>query len=149
MQERGVQSLGWEDCWREGHSNPLQCSCLGNPMDRGAWQAAVHRVAESDTTEATEHAQSQKRPNSCYSSRLQVATWVSRIWSPGWESLSTQTQISSSPRSLTIRRCGKTPKAPEHPGAGVWVTFSFPSLNLLPWFLWLSAFLSVLPRART
>ena len=37
-----------------GHGNPLQCSCLENPMDRGAWQATVHRVAKkSDTTEAT------------------------------------------------------------------------------------------------
>ena len=26
----------------EGNSNPLQYSCLGNPMDRGAWQATVH-----------------------------------------------------------------------------------------------------------
>ena len=31
----------------EGHRNPLQYSCLGNPMDRGAWQATVHRVAKS------------------------------------------------------------------------------------------------------
>ena len=30
----------------EGNGNPLQCSCLGNPMDRGAWQAAVHGVAK-------------------------------------------------------------------------------------------------------
>ena len=29
-----------------GKGNPLQCSCLENPMDRGAWQAAAHRVAE-------------------------------------------------------------------------------------------------------
>ena len=29
--------------------NPLQCSRLGNPMDRGAWQAAVHRVTKSWT----------------------------------------------------------------------------------------------------
>ena len=36
-----------------GHDNPLQHSCLGNPMDRGAWQAIVHRVTESDMTEAT------------------------------------------------------------------------------------------------
>ena len=28
-----------------GHSNSLQYSCLGNPMDRGAWLATVHRVA--------------------------------------------------------------------------------------------------------
>ena len=32
-----------------GHGNPLQYSCLENPMDRGAWQATVHRVAKSQT----------------------------------------------------------------------------------------------------
>ena len=33
----------------EGNGTPLQYSCLENPMDRGAWQAAVHGVAESWT----------------------------------------------------------------------------------------------------
>ena len=32
-----------------GHDNPLQYSCLENPLDRGAWQAIVHRVAKSQT----------------------------------------------------------------------------------------------------
>ena len=36
----------------EGNGNPLQCSYLGNPVDRGAWRATVHGAAkESDMTE--------------------------------------------------------------------------------------------------
>ena len=34
----------------EENGNLLQYSCLGNPKDRGAWQATVHGVAESDKT---------------------------------------------------------------------------------------------------
>ena len=34
--------------------NPFQYSCLGNPMDRGAWWATVHGVAELDMTEGQE-----------------------------------------------------------------------------------------------
>ena len=33
----------------EGNGNPLQYSCLENPMGRGAWQATVHGVAKSGT----------------------------------------------------------------------------------------------------
>jgi len=32
-----------------GHDNPLQYSCLENPMDRGTWEPTVHRVAKSHT----------------------------------------------------------------------------------------------------
>ena len=32
-----------------GHGNPLQCSCLENPVDRGAWRATVHGVTKSWT----------------------------------------------------------------------------------------------------
>ena len=32
-----------------GHNNPLQYSCLENPMDRGAWRVTVHGVAKSQT----------------------------------------------------------------------------------------------------
>ena len=37
----------------ERHGDPLQCSCLENPMDSGAWQATVQGNKELDTTEAT------------------------------------------------------------------------------------------------
>ena len=33
----------------EGNGDPLQCSCLENPMDRGAWWATVHGVTKSRT----------------------------------------------------------------------------------------------------
>ena len=36
---------GLEGSLGAGNGNPLQCSCLENPMDRGAWQATVHGVA--------------------------------------------------------------------------------------------------------
>ena len=39
----------------EGNGNPLQCSCLGNPMDRGAWWATVCGVTELDRTEQLTH----------------------------------------------------------------------------------------------
>ena len=37
----------------KGNGNPLQNSCLGNPMDRGAWQATVHGVAKDGTQLST------------------------------------------------------------------------------------------------
>ena len=45
----GLGRLG--RCPGEGSGNPLQNSCLGNPMDSGAWRAIVHTIVDSDTTE--------------------------------------------------------------------------------------------------
>ena len=45
IQETQVRSLDWE----EGNGNTLQYSCLENPVDRGAWWAAVHGVEQSWT----------------------------------------------------------------------------------------------------
>ena len=43
LTSRAMQLVG------EGNGTPLQCSCLENPMDGGAWKAAVHGVAEGWT----------------------------------------------------------------------------------------------------
>ena len=40
---------GWERSLGVGNGNPLQYSCLENPMDRGAWRATVQRVAKNRT----------------------------------------------------------------------------------------------------
>ena len=42
---------GWGRSPGGGHGNPLQDSCLENPMDRGVWWATVQRVVDLDTTE--------------------------------------------------------------------------------------------------
>ena len=42
---------GWEDSPGEGNGNPLQYSCLGNPMDREAWRTLVYRVTHSEKSQ--------------------------------------------------------------------------------------------------
>ena len=49
MQETGVQSLGPEDLLEKEMATYFQYSCLENPMDGGAWWAAVHGVTKSQT----------------------------------------------------------------------------------------------------
>ena len=44
---------GWGRSPGGGNGNPLQCSYLGNPMDRGAWRATIHRVPKSGTRLST------------------------------------------------------------------------------------------------
>ena len=54
-------------CIGEGNGNPLQCSCLENARDRGAWWAAVYGVAQSQTQ--------LKRLSSSSSSMRKLAQW--------------------------------------------------------------------------
>ena len=43
----------WGRCPEGGNGNPLQCSCLETPTDRGAWRSIVHGVTKSEVTEHT------------------------------------------------------------------------------------------------
>ena len=56
LQSMGLLRVGHDwatslslSCTGEGNGNPLQCSCLENPRDRGAWWAAVYGVTQSQT----------------------------------------------------------------------------------------------------
>ena len=73
MKETWVRSLGWEDSPGRGHGNSLQYSCLENPMDRGAWQGAVHRVTKNWTW-LSDHVY---RKNVCNSNRgsSKISKW--------------------------------------------------------------------------
>ena len=75
---------GWGRSPRRGNGNPLQYSCLGNPMDRGTWWGTVRRVTESDTTWQLQNTQSgPKRP--CRDSEQVGQVWEARARTRGEE----------------------------------------------------------------
>ena len=55
MQGTGIQSLGWEDLLEKGMATHSSNSCLENSRDKGAWQATVHGVAKSQTSDWAHH----------------------------------------------------------------------------------------------
>ena len=63
-----------------GHDNPFQQSCLENPVDRGAWEVAVHGVTKSRTTEQLNTAQHKFQ-------RASSSTQKLRVKSLGWWAL--------------------------------------------------------------
>ena len=65
---------------KEGNSNPLQCSCLENPMDREVWQATVHGVAKVRHDLATEEREREasrkivQRQEACFNLSVSLAS---------------------------------------------------------------------------
>ena len=75
---------GWGRSPGGGHGNPLQYSCLENPMDRGAWWATIHEVAKSQTQLST-HTPPVSTPRAkgapaCESGHLPAAHWGLSPW---------------------------------------------------------------------
>ena len=74
----------------EGNGNPLQCSCLGNPMDRGAWWATAHGIKEADTTWRLNHHHHQHIPSRlpenllCYNTQYTDQTVCNHLFKEGF-----------------------------------------------------------------
>ena len=60
-------------CLGEGNGSPLQCSCLENPRDKGAWWAAVYGVAQSRTRLKQQQQQQQQQVGHSFSSKEQAS----------------------------------------------------------------------------
>ena len=75
-------------CIGEGHGNPLQCSCLENPRDRGAWWVAVYAVTRSRTRlkRLSSSSSSIGKEPACRYRRLGFHPWVEKIpWRRKWQ----------------------------------------------------------------
>ena len=69
-------------CIREGNGNPLQCSCLENPRDGGAWWAAVYGVTQIRT-------RLKRLSSSSSRTRLARNLWLVLMWREVWDYLTT------------------------------------------------------------
>ena len=99
-------------CVGEGNGNPLQCSCLENPRDRGAWWAAVCGVTHS-WTHLKRLSSSIKDTCTCYS-RLSIITTNISI-TPIWKVLSDQIRsVAQSCPTLCDPMNRSTPGLPVH-----------------------------------
>ena len=76
---------GWGRSPGEGNSNPLQYSFLENPMDRGAWWAAVHGVTKSQTRLSTHIPHADEDVGKPAVSYVGSVWWELRMIQPLWE----------------------------------------------------------------
>ena len=93
-------------CIGEGNGNPLQCSCLENPRDRGAWWAAVYGVAQSQT-----QLSSREEPQK------------GRIWTGLWNrtDLSEQSEWREQNKEAWRQKCGETTPLKRARSNGCWM----------------------------
>ena len=71
-------------CIGEGNGNPLQCSCLENPRDGGAWWAAIYGIAQSRTQVKQLSSSSKSLNTACNSPIIRLIDSISRPLLPWW-----------------------------------------------------------------
>ena len=87
-----IPGLGWSPGVE--NDNPLQFSCLENPMDRGVWQATVHKVAKSKTRQSAHACTHTHTHTHTHRSRQRVwSDWRWGEWSSGSTSPSEEAEV--------------------------------------------------------
>ena len=70
----------WLSCIGEGNGDPLQCSCLENPRDGGAWWAAVYAVAQSQTQLKRLSSSSRDSSSGSWSVVFRICAWAGSLF---------------------------------------------------------------------
>ena len=131
----GLYYLDLSSLYGEGNGTPLQCSCLENPMDGGAWWAAVHGVAKSRTRLSnftfTFHFHALEKEMATHSS---VLAWrIPGTGEPWWAAVygvtQSQTQLKRLSSSSSSSSSSKLPLYPV-----CWVFYHEWMLSLGKWF---------------
>ena len=89
-------------CIGEGNGNPLQCSCLENPRDRGAWRAAVFGVAQSRTQ--LKWLSSSSSSSQCKGHRIESLVWEDSACHRHLSPCATTTDVSTLEPLLSNKR---------------------------------------------
>ena len=100
----------------EGNGNPLQCSCLENPKDRGAWRATVHGVTESWTKKLSSslvagpsfHVLPRGRERVPDGHTVTPGRWNQQVWARGFRGIMSNEAI------FSVRAGDSLPTVPTH-----------------------------------
>ena len=102
-------------CIGEGNGNPLQCACLENPRDGGAWWAAVYGVAQHQTR--LKRLSSSRSSNGAPDENLNTETWVRFL---GWQHYVLTSHISA--RRVTYPENKRGFPFGTYPDSALWVS---------------------------
>ena len=98
----------------EGHGNPLQYSCLENPMDRGAWRATVHGVTKSQNHCTSKHSTARSLPRIRRSRDKRQTRWGVSSVKVSPDDVKTQKRKDAAKSRVAIAHGGHVPDAGEN-----------------------------------